>query len=400
MNQTRIKIPHEIWILVTAAFLIALGYGFISPILPQFATSFGVGAAAAGAVVSVFAGARLVFAPTSGTLVDKLGARWVYISGLLTVAVTTGMVAAAQTYWQIVLLRGLAGFGSTMFTVSATGLIVRLAPLAIRGRCSSAYASGFLFGSILGPAIGSALSVLGFRWPFIIYGIFLGFAVLVVWWRMPKNIGTAETSADHRPRLQFGQALKDSAYRAVLVTSFANGFVNFGVRVSILPLFIFATFDNGGVVAGIILSVYAAGNATALQFSGWLTDRIGRRTPIMLGFSIAAVFTAGIGAMENFWLLAVCALCAGVGTGIENPALQAALADVIGNDRNGGKALAAFQMAGDLGAILGPIVIGMIAETYDYTIAFSVTAMVLVLAVIAWWLARETWGKQQDGGSR
>ena len=57
-------------------------------------------------------------------------------------------------------------------------------------------------------------------------------------------------------------------------------------------------------------------------------------------------------------------------------------------------------MSGDLGAILGPIVIGMIAETYDYTIAFSVTAMVLVLAVIAWWLARETWGKQQDGGSR
>ena len=28
------RIPREIWILVIAAFIIALGYGFISPILP------------------------------------------------------------------------------------------------------------------------------------------------------------------------------------------------------------------------------------------------------------------------------------------------------------------------------------------------------------------------------
>lgn len=391
MNQTPLRIPHEIWVLVSAAFLIALGYGFISPILPQFATSFGVGAAAAGAVVSVFAGARLVFAPTSGTLVDKLGARWVYISGLLLVATTTGMVAAAQEYWHIIVLRGLAGFGSTMFTVSATGLIVRLAPPAIRGRCSSAYASGFLFGSVLGPAIGSALSVLGFWWPFIIYGVFLGGAALVVWWRMPKTVDAKATGADTRPVLRFGQALKDSAYRAILTTSFANGFVNFGVRVSILPLFVYATFDNGGVAAGIILSASAAGNAAALQFSGRLTDQIGRKIPIRLGFIIAAIFTGGMGMVENIWVLVVFAVCVGIGTGIENPALQASLADVIGNDRNGGKALAAFQMAGDLGAILGPITIGMIAQTYGYAIAFIVTAVVLAIAVAAWQVARETW---------
>lgn len=48
------KIPQEIWVLVAAAFLIALGYGLIAPIIPQFAVSFGVSMAAAAAVVSVF----------------------------------------------------------------------------------------------------------------------------------------------------------------------------------------------------------------------------------------------------------------------------------------------------------------------------------------------------------
>ncbi len=396
MSKPVERIPHEIWILVSAAFLIALGYGFISPILPQFATSFGVGAAAAGMVVSIFAMARLLFAPSSGRLVDKLGARWVYITGLLTVAITTGAVALAQNYWHIVILRGLAGFGSTMFTVSAMGLIVRLAPPAIRGRCSSAYASGFLFGSILGPAIGSALSTLGFRWPFVIYGIFLGFAAFVVWWRMPTTIGAVETETDTRVILSVQEALKDSAYRAVLFSNFANGFSNFGVRVSILPLFVFATFNQGGAVAGIVLSVFAGGNALALQFSGKLTDTIGRKTPIIIGLGTAAGFTTIFGLAEDFWTLVILAAGAGLGTGICNPALQATLADVVGNDRNGGAVLSRYQMTGDCGAILGPIIVGWVAQNYGYQMAFGITGVVVGLAAVQWLAARETWERVSE----
>ena len=59
----RVRIPREIWVLVASAFVIALGFGLITPVLPQFAQSFGVGATASAIVVSVFAFFRLVFAP-------------------------------------------------------------------------------------------------------------------------------------------------------------------------------------------------------------------------------------------------------------------------------------------------------------------------------------------------
>ena len=61
------RVPVEIWILVAAAFLIALGYGLVAPILPQFAQSFDVGVMAASAIVSIFAFVRLVFAPAMCT---------------------------------------------------------------------------------------------------------------------------------------------------------------------------------------------------------------------------------------------------------------------------------------------------------------------------------------------
>ena len=53
-SKVQPKVPREIWVLVVAAFIIALGYGLIAPLLPQFIVSFDVSMAAAGLVVSIF----------------------------------------------------------------------------------------------------------------------------------------------------------------------------------------------------------------------------------------------------------------------------------------------------------------------------------------------------------
>lgn len=384
------KIPQEIWVLVSAAFIIALGYGIIAPIIPQFATSFGVGMAAAGAVVSVFAGTRLFFAPVSGSLIDSIGSRKVYLTGLITVAVTTGLVAVAQEYWHIIALRAIAGFGSTMFTVSAMGLIVKLAPKRIRGRASSAYASGFLFGNIFGPILGSALSVLGMRWPFIIYGVSVLLAAFVVWWRMPKSIGAKQAKDSNLPAMSFRDAFASSAYRAALTSAFANGWVNFGVRVATVPLFAAAVFDNGAAIAGFALAAYAAGNALALQFSGNLADKIGRKPMIISGLIVNGVFTAVFGFAHVFVTLMIASACAGFGAGMFNPAQQAVLADVVGSDRSGGKVLANFQMAQDFGVILGPILIGLVAEQWGFSPAFVICGAITLVAATAWLFAEET----------
>ena len=58
-----VRIPRVLWVLVASAFVIALGFGLILPVLPQFAQSFDVGATAGSIVVSAFAFFRLLFAP-------------------------------------------------------------------------------------------------------------------------------------------------------------------------------------------------------------------------------------------------------------------------------------------------------------------------------------------------
>ncbi|MDO5032005.1 MFS transporter [Corynebacterium sp.] len=382
------RIPREIWVMVTAAFIIALGYGLIAPLLPQFIVSFDVSMAAAGLVVSIFSASRLIFAPAAGHFVNSLGSRRVYLTGLFTVAVTTGLVAVAQNYWHIFILRALAGIGSTMFTVSAMELIVRLSPPTIRGRCSATYATAFLLGNVIGPLLGASLSFLGFRWPFFIYGLGVALAAVVVWVMMPSVAVAQHKEGKARP-MALGEAWGDTAFRAVLTSNFAQGWINMGVRVAVLPLFAASFFSNGPAASGFALAVFAAGNAVVLQFSGSWADRYGRRPLILIGLVGTGVFMGVLGFATEVWSLLLISALAGAASGMINPAQQAAVADVIGSERSGGQVLSTFQMAGDLGQILGPIVIGGLADLYGFDTAFALCGVVALAGVVAWAFARD-----------
>lgn len=384
------RIPREIWVLIAAAFVIAIGFGLITPVLPSFARSFDVGVTASSIIVSAFAFFRLVFAPAGGRLIAKFGERPIYITGLLIVAISTGATAFAQSYWQVLLFRSLGGIGSTMFTVSAVALIVRLAPPTIRGRVSSAYGSAFLLGGIGGPVLGGLLGNLGLRIPFLVYAVALVIAAAIVAAMIRTEALRPAADAPQRAVFTVREALQDSAYRASMGSAVANGWANFGVRNAILPLFATAVILDEPWVAGAALAVFAAGNAVGLTFSGRLSDRIGRRPFIIGGLLVSGLATMITGWVGTLHLLILVSAVAGLGAGVLNPAQQASIADIVRQDRNGGPAIAAVQMSSDLGSIVGPIIAGVLVDEGSYGLAFAVTGLIGLLAVIPWLRARET----------
>ncbi|WP_341242126.1 MFS transporter [uncultured Nocardioides sp.] len=388
-GQPRTPIPSEIKVLIGAAFVIAIGFGLISPVLPAYARTFDVGVAAASVVVSAFAFFRLVFAPAGGALVARLGERPVYLTGLLVVAASSLATAFAQSYWQLLVFRGLGGLGSTMFTVSAMALLVRLAPPSIRGRVSSAYASSFLVGGMLGPVLGGLLASFGLRLPFIVYAGALVVAVVVVGTRLSGARLRPAADQPQRPPMLVGEALGHPAYRAALASGFANGWCNFGVRVAVLPQFAITVYDRPWV-AGAALGVAAVGTALTLQVAGRIADTVGRRPLVITGLAVTALGFGLLGLAGDLVVLLVLSAVSGLGAGLVNPGQQAAVADVVGNDRSGGKVLAAFQMAQDSGAIVGPILVGVIADQAGFGWALATTALVSLVALLPWLGATET----------
>ncbi|MGJ6980712.1 MFS transporter [Aestuariimicrobium soli] len=383
----REPLAPELWVLIGSAFLIAIGFGIVAPVLPQFAQSFDVGIAAASAIVSVFAFVRLAFAPAGGWLINRFGERRTYLAGLIVVVVSSLLCGFATTYPTLLVVRGLGGIGSVMFTVSSMGLLVRLAPPAQRGRTSSLYGSSFLLGNIAGPIVGSALSGLGLRAPFFIYGglVLAAFVVVVAFMRRdPAGVATT----DQRPRMTLAEALATPGYRSLLLTGAANGWANFGVRIALLPLMAAAVPRIGVAAAGIALTLFAAGNAVAQQVTGRMADRVGRVPLLVFGLLFSGLVTVFFGWAPTLWVFLALSVVAGVGAAFIVPSSQALLADIIGNERSGGQALSTFSMATDLGSIAGTLLAGIIAERFGFGWAFVSTAAILVVAAVPWLLQR------------
>jgi MFS family permease len=373
-------------VLVSASFVIALGYGIVAPILPIYASKFGVGIAGASMIVSAFALMRLLFAPASGGFVQRFGEKRIYIIGLIIVALSTGACAFADGYWQLLVLRALGGIGSTMFTVSAMGLLIRISPPERRARVSSLYSGSFLLGGIGGPVLGASLVGFGLRAPFIVYAIALVVACVVVAAALGRSRLVTIESTDRRPALTLRQAIRLRPYRAALGSSFANGWVSFGVRVSLVPLFVAEAFRFGPEAAGFVMAAYAVGNAAVILPAGGWSDRYGRRPFMVAGFGVAGLCTIALGFSPELWVCLLLSLIAGTGTGLATPSQQAALADIVGSRARGGQVLSTFQMVADLGAVLGPLVIGMVAESVGFTTAFAVSG-VLLIAASGFWMA-------------
>ncbi|MHA6513681.1 MFS transporter [Tessaracoccus sp. Z1128] len=384
----REPISAEIWVLVASAMLIALGFGIVAPILPQFAQSFDVGLMAASSIVSVFAFIRLIFAPAGGALVNKLGERRVYLVGLLIVGGSSALSGLATDFWMLLVFRGIGGMGSVMFTVSAMALLVRLSPPAQRGHTSSMYGTAFLLGNILGPILGSAMQGLGLRAPFFIYAgaVFLAAGVVLIFLR--GGTGGRPVKGEHQERMTLAEAMGMPYYRALLVTGFAHGWSNFGVRIALLPLMAAAVPTIGNQAAGIALTLFALGNAVTQQATGRLVDRMGRRPFLVLGLAVSAVATVFFGWVDSLWVFLALSALAGAGAALIAPASQALMADIIGSNRNGGQALSTYSMSMDMGSIAGTMLAGAIADAVGFGWAFAVTGVVMAAAVLPWLVVR------------
>ena len=389
-RAVRVRLPREIRVLAAAAFVIAIGYGLVAPALPTFARSFDVGVTAASAVISAFALFRLVFAPVSGRLVSRVGELRTYLLGLGIVAVSTGACAFAAEYWQLLVFRSLGGIGSTMFTVASVSMLVRFAPAQMRGQASGLWATGFLLGNLAGPLLGGGLVTFGLRAPFVVYAVMLVVAMTLTGLLLRGRAGVVPVDGAALPDLSLRAALGHPTYRAALAAAFANGWAVFGVRVALVPLFVVEALGRPESWGGIALSVFAAGNAITLVTAGRLADKHGRRPPMLVGLAVSAAATAVLGLIPTMPLFLAVSLIAGLGSGLLNPPLNAAVADIVGAERRGGTVLAGFQMTSDVGAILGPLVAGAVAQGFGYGPAFGLTGLVAALALALWLRAPET----------
>jgi len=374
-------LPREIKILTLASFFVAVGFGIVLPAIPVFARTFGVNNTAIGLIVSTFAITRFASGLISGKLVDRFGERVVFSSGVGMVAIFVLLAGLSQSYGQLLFFRAAGGLGSSMFTVAAGSVIMRAVDDNNRARAFSIYNGAFLVGGISGPAIGGLLSLISLRAPFFAYSITLTISGLIALFFLKGiNLNRGEDGEELAQRTSIAQALSLKPYRIALVISFVGNWVLFGVRSSILPIFVIETLRSTPAVVGYGFTLSALMQGLLLLRAGKISDTRGRKYAAVSGSFIALLGLIVLIFTNSIWMYFFSMALIGLGGAFLAITPSSIVGDVIKG--KSGQVIGLFQMAGDAGMMVGPIVLGWFADTFSYQAAFISTVVIFSVSVI------------------
>jgi DHA1 family multidrug resistance protein-like MFS transporter len=376
--------------------LVILGFAVISPVLPQYALSFSVPVALTGWAVSAYALARLLMDLPAGILADRFGRKRNMIAGLLLVIVSSALSGFAPTFAWLVIGRVVQGLGSAFYMTSATAWVAQVSAGEYRGRFMSLY-SGLVFaGTAFGPTIGGySAAHFGLNGPFFVYG---GLAVLSLWATALLKEPEAKTNARRVSLTGVKTVLTNGPFLLVTSAVLALFFLRAGVRSTLVPLYASLNLGFSEQEIGLLLTVPAIVTTLVTIPAGWLSDRIGRRTPIRTCLFLSAVSVVLIPLLGTTAgaLFAVMAFY-GLATGLQG-SIAAWPADVAPHEQLG-TAMGVYRVVGDIGFFFGPITVTYIAGATGSgivpTLPFVVPAVfALIVGVVLRW-ARDPVGERR-----
>jgi len=322
-------------------------------------------------------------------MVDKFGERKVFSTGVFMVSLFTFLAGVAQNYEQLLFFRAAGGLGSSMFSVAASSVIMRSVSDDQRGHAQSVYQGSFIVGGMAGPAIGGLLSVISLRAPFFVYSVLLFCSGLVaLFFLKGDSIGAKVKNSESDGATTIREALAMPPYRIALVLAFIGTWVFFGMRASILPVFVTEELNSTTAVVGYGFALSAIVQGAILLRAGRFSDRRGRRAASILGANIVFVGVLVLTFAVNAWMFLLSMMVLGLGGAFLSTTPASIVGDIIKG--KGGKVIAIFQMAGDAGMIFGPIIIGWISDMYSYRTAFGVSALIFTAVLFLVYRIPET----------
>jgi MFS family permease len=340
-----------------------------------------------------------------GFVADRYGRTRALMGSVLLYSIFTGLCGFAQSLWQLAIFRLFLGFGMGGEWASGAALVSETWPAAHRGRAFGFMQSSWAIGYGAAAAV-TALVLPRFGWRAVFFVGVLP-ALLTVW--VQRRVEEPElwlarrrthAAAPHAPRQTFAIAFRPPLASITTALTLMNACALFGWwgLNAWVPAYLSLPTDQGGIG----LSVYAtSGLVIAMQVGMWfgyvtfgfVSDVFGRRRSYVLYLIAAAILLPLYGILRQpLVLLVLGPFVAFFGTGYYSGfgALTAELYPTVIRATAQGFT---YNM-GRIASAAAPFVVGSLAATRGFGVAFTVTGSVFLLAATAWIWIPETHGRE------
>ena len=249
---------------------------FLGVLLPTLIARFGLSLTVAGLLASVL-NLTSVTQPLMGYVIDRADPRrWIVIATAATAVLMSLLGIAPSVLVAFLLLLG-AGLTVAAFHPAAGALVTQIAA-GQWGKATSLFMTGGAAGAAIGPLfIAAVVSGVGIDrvWLAAIPGLVYA---AILFWGLRRSAGRIV----RQPPGPIGAALRRQwrpiAILALAVTFQATGVVGF---VTFYPTYVVRS-GQSLVDAGIAITLFQVGGAIGSLSGGWLSDRVGRRSILMI----------------------------------------------------------------------------------------------------------------------
>jgi MFS family permease len=384
------KISKPLLVVSASVASVQMSWSVVVPVLPAYAADFDLDAAQLGIVVGVFGVGRLLVNLPAGLLAQRVDRRGLLLWSTLTVVLGQVLTGLAVDYPTLLAARLFTGLAGGVAITSGMALLADLTTPENRGRDMSTLQAFQLMGGALGPVVGGLLyTVSDARMTFVLSG--LGALVVAGWgYRVLPHASSALPregleEAERRPWLS-----RDVL--GVCLLAFAVFFHRFGGMQTLIPLIAYGVAGVSVGSVGLLLGAITVCNILVVRFAGGLSDRVGRKRVIVPAMAVVALGTAGLALSGTTVLFFLATVVAGVAMGFSGPTPAAYLVDVTPRSARG-TVTGVYRTFGDLGGILGPVLLGLLVDVAGVIPAALALGGVLAVMTLAFGLlSRETTG--------
>ncbi len=195
-----------------------------------------------------------------------------------------------------------------------------------------------------------------------------------------------EDGGRERPGASCRRRFLSGVDRNVVVAGFVSLFtdVSSEMIVPVLPLFLSNTLGAGPASIGIVEGVAEATAGILKFFSGWISDRTGRRKPLMvLGYGMSDLVKPLFSAARTWGQVLAIRFADRFGKGLRGAPRDALIADCA-DPRDRGRAYGFHRAMDTLGAAVGPLAAFALLAAYrgDYRAVFAWSAAPGLVAVV------------------
>lgn len=304
-------------------------------------------------------------------LVGSFGSSVSYLAMLMT-----------TNYFLVLVFRFVQGSFTVLCWQTLMTIVLDLSTIKNRGKNLGLFSMFLATAMGSGPILGGILAGLGVFVPYYTASFLsiLVFLTSLVLLKEPQQLSSRSSFVENiaivfrKPHLIIPGIFN-------FVDRFHIGFILY-----ILPLFLPIVLHVEPELRGMILGLFALPFIILQYPIGKWSDEVGRYTPLLFGSVIVAIMLSMIGFLGSFGLVAliIAFIILGTGNGFTGPPAMALVGDIVKADDNA-TGMGFFNLLGNIGIILGPLVGGSLAysETHvSFIIAFIVAGMIEFISLV------------------